>query len=115
MVVFKAGEQLDSVFAALSDPTRRQILLRLRDGAEVSASRLAEPFPMSLPGVTKHLSALEKAGLVHQHKAGRQRLYRLSSEPLREAGQWIGDYESFWNTHLDALNNYVKGRSRHEA
>jgi DNA-binding transcriptional ArsR family regulator len=106
---------LDAVFSALGDPTRRRILLRLRDGAEASASALAEPFLMSLPGVTKHLRSLQRARLVDQRKQGRERLYRLRPESLKIANDWLSEYESFWNARLDSLNEYIKKEPPHEA
>ncbi|HVC41535.1 MAG TPA: metalloregulator ArsR/SmtB family transcription factor [Candidatus Saccharimonadales bacterium] len=106
---------LDAVFGALGDPTRRRILMRLRNGAEVSASALAAPFPMSLPGVTKHLRSLQRAQLVDQRKRGRERLYRLRPEPLRIANQWLVEYESFWTARLDSLNEYVRRDLHHDA
>jgi DNA-binding transcriptional ArsR family regulator len=106
---------LDAVFGALGDPTRRRILLRLRSGAEVSASALAAPFPMSLPGVTKHLRSLQRARLVDQRKQGRERLYWLKPEPLKIANQWLTEYESFWTMRLESLNEYMRRDEHHEA
>jgi DNA-binding transcriptional ArsR family regulator len=103
MVVYQ-DDTLDAVFSALGNPTRRKILLRLRDGFEAPASILAEPFPISLPGFTKHLHALQRAGLVGQRKQGRERLYWLLPKPLEIANAWLDEYESFWNTRLDSLN-----------
>lgn len=99
---------LDAVFSALGNPTRRKILLRLRDGFEVPVSILAEPFPLSLPGIIKHLSSLQRAGLVSQRKQGRERLYWLLPEPLEIANAWLDEYEAFWNTRLDSLNAHLK-------
>jgi len=99
---------LDAVFGALGDPTRRRILMRLRNGAEASASALAAPFPMSLPGVTKHLRSLQRAHLVDQRKQGRERLYWLRPEPLKIANQWLAEYESFWTERLDSLNEFIR-------
>jgi DNA-binding transcriptional ArsR family regulator len=107
MVVYE-DEMLDAVFSALGNPTRRKILLRLRDGFEVPVSTLAEPFPLSLPGFIKHLSSLQRAGLVGQRKQGRERLYWLLPEPLEIANAWLDEYEAFWNTRLDALNAHMK-------
>jgi DNA-binding transcriptional ArsR family regulator len=97
---------LDAVFSALGDPTRRQILRRLRDGGEASVSTLAEPFTMSL--VTKHLDSLHRAGLVGQRKRGRERLYWLRPEPLKAADQWLAGYESFWTARLDSLGEFLR-------
>lgn len=99
---------LNAVFNALGDPTRRQILGRLRDGGEASVSSLAAPFSMSLVGVSKHLDSLHRAGLVGQRKHGRERRYWLLPEPLKVADQWLADYESFWTARLDSLSEYLR-------
>jgi DNA-binding transcriptional ArsR family regulator len=99
---------LTAVFSALGDPTRRHILGRLRDGGEASVSALAEPFTMSLVGVSKHLDSLHRAGLVGQRKRGRERLYWLLPEPLLVANQWLAEYESFWKGRLDSLSAYLR-------
>jgi len=78
-------------------------------------SALAQPFPISLPGFTKHLRSLHRAGLVGQRKQGRERLYWLLPEPLETANRWLDEYESFWNTRLDSLNAHIKERSLDEA
>jgi DNA-binding transcriptional ArsR family regulator len=92
---------LDRTFAALADPTRRAILARLerRDGASVS--ELAKPFAIKLPAVMKHLDILDGAGLITRSKAGRVVTVRLSSEPIREATNWLLRYERFWLGSLD--------------
>ncbi|GAA6619597.1 ArsR/SmtB family transcription factor [Scytonema sp. NUACC26] len=95
------------VFAAIADPTRRAILDRLLTG-EQPVKQLAEPFAMSLPAISQHLQVLCDAGLVQMRKAGRQRLYRLNPEPLRQVSNWIADYEQFWQQKLDALGNYLE-------
>ena len=94
--------ELDAIFAALSDPTRRAIVERLAAG-EASVSDLAEPFDMSLVAVTKHLRVLEDAGLLHHRKRGRVRYCRLSPAPLRSADDWLARYRVFWHTRLEAL------------
>lgn len=98
------------VFVAISDPTRRALLDLLRVG-EQPVKQLAEPFAMSLPAVSQHLQILCEAGLVQMRKAGRQRLYRLNPEPLRQISDWIADYEQFWQEKLDALGNYLEKNS----
>jgi DNA-binding transcriptional ArsR family regulator len=98
----EAPDRLDAVFMALADPTRRAIVTRLSRG-ECSVSELAEPFPVSLPAVTKHLRVLERAGLLAHHKAGRVRRCRLVPEAMREADEWIGHYRVFWDRRLDSL------------
>ena len=113
MVAYRE-DTLDAVFSALGDPTRRRILLRLRGGVEASASTLAEPFPISLPGFIKHLQSLQRAGLVGQRKQGRERLYWLLPEPLKIANQWLAEYEVFWNAPLDSLNAYIQRQPHDE-
>ena|SRR5437773_2422890 len=104
-------ERLDAVFAALSDPTRRAIVVRLSEG-EASVSELAEPFPVSLPAVTKHLRVLERAGLLDHHKEGRVRRCRLVPEAMREADDWLARYRVFWDKRLDSLAAHVSRRER---
>jgi DNA-binding transcriptional ArsR family regulator len=101
-------DQLDGVFGALGDPTRRAIVARLSVG-ETALSDLAEPFDMSLAAVSKHVRVLIAAGLVVQEKRGRTRYCRLEREPLKEAGTWIASYADFWRGQLDALAAHVHG------
>lgn len=82
------SHKLDATFGALSDPTRRAIVERLTRG-EASVGQLAEPFAMSLPAISKHLTVLEDAGLLVRIKEGRTRRCRLIEEPMREALEWI--------------------------
>lgn len=95
------------VFLAIADPTRRAILDQLRTG-ELPVKQLAEPFAMSLPAISQHLQVLCEVGLVQMRKAGRQRLYRLNPEPLKQVSDWVADYEQFWQEKLAALNNYLE-------
>ena len=97
-----ATDQLSTTFAALADPTRRAILVELAEG-ERSVSDLAEPFDMSLAGVSKHVGVLARAGLVDHGKRGRVRYCRLAPEPLRAADDWLARYRVFWHTRLEAL------------
>ncbi len=98
---------LDHVFAALSDPIRRALLARLRDGP-LTVGELAEPFTISLAGVSKHLGVLSRAGLVDQQKVGRQTRCELRGEALRLAADWVRDYEVFWSERLEALDRVVR-------
>jgi DNA-binding transcriptional ArsR family regulator len=95
------------IFQAIADPTRRAILDQLRDG-EQSVKQLAEPFDMSMPAISQHLQVLGEAGLVQVRKVGRQRLYRLNPEPLKELSEWVNPYEQFWQEKLDALGKYLE-------
>ena len=97
---------LSSTFAALADPTRRAILARLRTG-DASVTRLATPFSMSLPAISKHLKVLEEAGLIAREREGRVHRCRLLAQPMREVAEWIYDYHQFWDRQLDVLERYL--------
>ena len=99
-------ERLDTIFAALSDPIRREMLVRL-SRSELSVSALSERFPVTAPAISKHLRVLESSGLITRRKAGRVRYCRLRAEPLREAGDWIEQQRAFWNRQLTALGDYL--------
>ena len=100
--------QQDNAFRALADPTRRAILDRLRFGEE-PATRLAAAFPvMSRPAVSKHLRLLREAGLVNEHREGRERLYRLNLEGLRRVDEWLQSYRVFWQSNLASLKQHVE-------
>lgn len=102
-------DTLSQTFSALADPTRRAILARLRQG-EASVTELAEPFlgHMTLPGVTKHLKVLEKAGLVTKGREAQWRPCRLNPEPLKDVSVWMEDYRAFMEESLDRLGEYLK-------
>ncbi|MGI9336786.1 MAG: ArsR/SmtB family transcription factor [Gammaproteobacteria bacterium] len=100
-------EHLDLVFGALSDRTRRELLSRLAQGS-ARVTDLAKPFDMSLPAVGKHLRVLEKAGLVRRTISGRVHRCALDASPLRDAGEWLQNYQKFWGETLDALSEYVQ-------
>jgi DNA-binding transcriptional ArsR family regulator len=101
------ADPLDAVFAALADPTRRAIVTRLAEG-EASVSELARPFDVSLPAVTKHLSVLERAGLLEHHKQGRVRRCRLVAEPMRHADEFLSTYRVFWERRLESLAHHLR-------
>ncbi|HZH51590.1 MAG TPA: metalloregulator ArsR/SmtB family transcription factor [Microvirga sp.] len=94
--------RLDAVFHALADPTRREMLRRLAAG-ERTIGELAAPFRMSFAGASKHVRALESAGLVRRTVRGRSHVCRLDPAPLAAADEWLRFYERFWNERLDAL------------
>lgn len=100
-------EQLDSVFAALADPTRRRILSRLASG-EKSVTELAEPFEMSMPAVSKHLKVLERAGLIERSREAQYRPCKLNAEPLKEVAGWVERYRKHWEESFDRLDDYLK-------
>jgi DNA-binding transcriptional ArsR family regulator len=98
---------LDRTFAALADPTRRQILAHLARG-ERRVTDLARPHDMSLPAVSKHLRVLEKAGLLRRRRYGRVHQMQLNAEPLKKAARWVEDYRKFWEGSLDRLAAYLE-------
>ncbi len=99
--------QLDSIFHALGDATRRKMLAHLASG-ERTVSQLAEPYAMSLAAASKHIKALEAAGLVKRDVRGRTHICRLNAGPLANAHQWLAYYEIFWTNRLDALEALLK-------
>ena len=105
-MVNSSPAQLNRVFHALSDPTRRAILARLSRG-EATVTTLAAPFKTSLPAVSKHLRVLEKAGLVRRDIRGREHHCSLEPRPLRTAAEWIEYHKRFWETRLDALEDLL--------
>ncbi|MGD2067860.1 MAG: metalloregulator ArsR/SmtB family transcription factor [Gemmatimonadota bacterium] len=104
----KAGPDLDTVFQALSDPTRRDILEMLREG-ERNTGDLARAFPVSRPAVSRHLRVLCDADLVVRRKVGRRQLYRVAPEPLVAAHDWLTDYARHWQGNLARLKALVEG------
>ena len=100
------ADPLSLKFAALADPTRRAILARLATG-ETSVMKLAEPFDMSLPAVSKHLKVLEGAGLVTRSREAQWRPCRIEAAALREVDNWLEKYRRFWEVRLDRLEEYL--------
>jgi DNA-binding transcriptional ArsR family regulator len=98
--------QLDGVFRALGDPTRRAVLGRLSQGP-ASVTELARPFDIALPSFTQHLGVLERCGLVRSRKAGRVRTYQLEPRPLEAAERWMAQQRGLWERRLDQLDNYL--------
>jgi DNA-binding transcriptional ArsR family regulator len=98
---------LDAAFSALADPTRRAILARLALG-EATVSELAEPFDMSLPGISKHLKVLHRAGLIEQGRQAQWRPCRLAPEPLREVAGWVEQYRRHWEESFERLSDYLR-------
>jgi DNA-binding transcriptional ArsR family regulator len=99
---------LDRTFAALSDATRRALLVRLADNESLSVSELAQPFSMSLPAVMKHLDVLGDAGLVTRTKSGRIVSCELRAAPMEDAMHWLYRYQRFWTSQLDRLAAFVE-------
>lgn len=102
------AEQLTRTFAALADPTRRAILERLAEG-EASVNELAEPFPISVQAVSKHLKVLEHAGLISRSRSAQLRPSRLQAEPLKEAVDWLEAYRRLWQGSFDRLDKRIRG------
>jgi DNA-binding transcriptional ArsR family regulator len=99
-------DRLDRTFAALADPTRRAILARLSAG-EASVTELAAPFEMTLPGVSKHLKVLERAGLIARGRERQWRPARLEAGPIKEVAEWTERYRRFWEESYDRLEEYL--------
>ena len=100
---------VDAVFSALADPTRREVLRSLSERPELTASRLAGELPISRQAVAKHLAALQRAGLVEPHRAGRETRYRLTPAPLTDAMTWMAEVGATWDRRLARLAERARG------
>jgi DNA-binding transcriptional ArsR family regulator len=100
-------DQLDVVFGALADPTRRAILTRLA-GGEATVTELAAPFAMSMPAVSKHLKVLERAGLISRGRSAQSRPCRLEAAPLASVAEWVQTYRRFWEGSFDRLDEHLQ-------
>jgi DNA-binding transcriptional ArsR family regulator len=105
-----APDRFDDVFAALSDPTRRSIVRRLADG-EATMLELAEPFPISLPAISRHLKVLERAGLISRSRDGQRRPCQLLPDPLIEIAAWADHTRAAWEQRLDRLDAHLRRTS----
>lgn len=105
-MVKRSSLLLDRTFAALADPTRREILAHLAKG-DHCVTDLAKPHRMSLPAISKHLRVLENAGLIRRRREGRVHRVKLEAEPMRQAQQWIEEYRRFWEESFDRLEHYL--------
>jgi DNA-binding transcriptional ArsR family regulator len=103
----KGAARLDAVFAALADPTRRAIIERLSHG-EARVTEVAEPFPMSLNAVSKHIRVLEASGVVERHRKGRDHILSVNTRSLDEVDGWIGQTRRFWDERLDAMEGLLR-------
>ncbi len=112
-MVNDSSEQLNTVFFALADPTRRAILERLAHG-EASGTELARPFSISVPAISKHLRVLKNADLILHRKDGRTHRFRLAARPMREAAAWLEHYRHFWEAQFDELQTYLLTTSEKE-
>ena len=109
-----AGDRLDAIFAALSDPTRRAILAHLSKG-EATVTELAHPFDVSLPAITRHLKVLERAGLISRSRQAQWRPCKLEPASLRIVDEWIASYRRFWDERLARAERQLgilQGRKR---
>ncbi|MBC7596586.1 MAG: helix-turn-helix transcriptional regulator [Kineosporiaceae bacterium] len=107
-----ATDQLSKVFSALSDPTRRDILLRLGDG-DATVTQLAAPFSISLPAVSRHLKVLEQAGLISRNRQAQWRTSTLRAEPLKEATTWMDHLSHLWDERFDRLDAHLAALQGH--
>ena len=103
-----AVDHLSTTFSALADPTRRAILERLTRG-EATVNELAEPFPVTLQAVSKHLKVLERAGLITRTHSAQWRPCRLQAEPLGKVSEYVDDYRRFWEHSFDRLDEHLRG------
>lgn len=99
--------RLDATFTALADPTRRGMLAALAEG-EKAVGELAAPYRMSLAGAAKHVAVLARAGLIERRKVGRRQLCRIRVDRLKDASEWLAQWERFWTNRLDALESVLK-------
>jgi DNA-binding transcriptional ArsR family regulator len=99
---------MSTPFHAVADPTRREILERLRTSGTLSVSEIANDLPITRQAVTKHLDALAAVGLVRIRRVGRERLHELDQEPLRELHQWLAPYTAEWDRRLDRLKKHLE-------
>lgn len=103
----KADDRLSLIFAALADPTRRAIIARLAE-ADATVTELAEPFPISLPAISRHLKVLERAGLISRSRSGQWRSSALEAGPLKEATDWMERYRVFWDANFSRLDAHLR-------
>ena len=108
-----AEADLDAMFAALADPTRRAILATLARG-ECSVMELAEPFDMSQPAITKHLGVLERAGLITRRRDGQRRPCKLEPKRLEQLARWLGTFQEFWEDSFSRMDDYLEELKRKE-
>jgi len=101
------NDQLNTVFSALADPTRRAILARLTEG-DVNVAELSAPFKVSQPAISRHLKVLEQAGLISRRRQATARLSHLEAAPLREATAWLTEYREYWDESYDRLDALLK-------
>jgi DNA-binding transcriptional ArsR family regulator len=106
-------DPLNLTFAALADPTRRSILTRLAEG-EATVSELAEPFPITLPAISRHLKVLERAGLIARDREAQWRRSRMQAEPLDEAMEWLQSRKRTWESRMDRLEAHLRTKGEQD-
>ena len=99
---------MSDTFLAISDPTRRRILNRLRTQGSLSVTELSEPLSMTRQAVTKHLDLLERAGLLEHRRQGRKRIHRLKAQPLEDVADWLAPYATAWDRRLSRLQTHLE-------
>jgi DNA-binding transcriptional ArsR family regulator len=104
--------RVTAIFAALADPTRRRILVRLSERGESAVTALAKPFRISPPGFSKHLRVLEKAHLIQRQRKGRLHLIRARAAGMKEAQRWMAQCAAFWDSKFDALDELLKSEAQ---
>lgn len=107
MVKEAATDQLSRTYAALADPTRRAILVRLVEG-DANVAELAQPFSISLPAISRHLKVLESAGLITRSRAAQARPSHIEVEPLKKATAWMERYRDLWEASFDSLDEHLR-------
>lgn len=103
----KDDDRLSQIFSALANPTRRAILERLAEG-EATVNELAEPFKMTLPGISKHIKILERAGLITQGKLAQYRPCTIDATPIQEVANWTEQYRHIWESRFDRMDDYIQ-------
>lgn len=106
LVIQMQDNQLDAVFGALADPTRRAILARLTE-SDLTVAELSAPFPVSQPAISRHLKVLERAGLISRSRRATARLSHLEGEALRDATDWLARYQEFWDESYERLDALI--------
>ena len=101
-------DPLSAKFSALADPTRRAILARLAEDGEVTVNQLAEPFPVSVQAISRHLKVLERAGLITRGRTAQLRPSRLEGAPLRTVAEWLDQYREIWEGRLDRFAHHIR-------
>lgn len=105
----ESNAALDLIFGALADATRRDILKRV-SAAEYTIGELAKPYAMSLAAIAKHISVLEKAGLITKHRSGKEKVVRIKPEAIEAAAVYLTEYEKLWSDRFDALEKLLQNK-----